>query len=95
MGVIQDVSLVSVLVLFSLYRFGRGEGWLLRDVVKRLRRRMGDDAADPRYIITEPRVGYRMAAAGTGQRANDGAEYQSRSLRSSLSDPWVVLPQPV
>ena len=39
-----------------------GEGWLLRDVVKRLRRRLGDDAADPRYIITEPRVGYRMAA---------------------------------
>ncbi len=39
-----------------------GEGWLLRNVVKRLRRKLGDDAADPRYIITEPRVGYRMAA---------------------------------
>ncbi len=39
-----------------------GEGWLVRDVVKRLRRKLGDDAADPRYIITEPRVGYRMAA---------------------------------
>ena len=38
------------------------ESWLLRDVIKRLRRKLGDDAADPRYIITEPRVGYRMAA---------------------------------
>ena len=39
-----------------------GEGWLLRNVVKNLRRKLGDDAADPRYIITEPRVGHRMAA---------------------------------
>ncbi len=38
-----------------------GEGWLLRNVVKKLRRKLGDDAADPRYIFTEPRVGYRMA----------------------------------
>ena len=39
-----------------------GEAWLVRNVVKRLRRKLGDDAADPRYIVTEPRVGYRMAA---------------------------------
>ena len=38
-----------------------GEGWLLRNVVKKLRRKLGDAAANPRYIITEPRVGYRMA----------------------------------
>ena len=37
------------------------EGWLVRDVVKRLRRKLGDDAAEPRHIFTEPRVGYRMA----------------------------------
>ena len=43
-----------------------GEGGLLRDVVKRLRRKLGDDAASPRYIITEPRVGYRLAAVETG-----------------------------
>ena len=42
-----------------------GEGWLVRDVVKKLRRKLGDAAADPRYIFTEPRVGYRMAAADT------------------------------
>ena len=49
-----------------------GEGWLLRNVVKRLRRKPGDDAANPRYIVTEPRVGYRMAggeAEGGDSRA--------------------------
>ena len=45
-----------------------GEGWLLRNVVKKLRRKLGDDAADPRYIFTEPRVGYRMASGETGER---------------------------
>ncbi len=39
-----------------------GEPWLVRDVVKRLRRKLGDDAQSPTYIFTEPRVGYRMAA---------------------------------
>ena len=38
-----------------------GEPWLVRDVVKRLRRKLGDDAHSPTYIFTEPRVGYRMA----------------------------------
>ncbi len=38
----------------------RGEPWLVRNVVKRLRRKIGDDAQDPAYIFTEPRVGYRM-----------------------------------
>ena len=38
-----------------------GEPWLVREVVKRLRRKLGDDADNPAYIFTEPRVGYRMA----------------------------------
>ena len=38
-----------------------GESWLVRDVVKRLRRKLGDDADNPDFIFTEPRVGYRMA----------------------------------
>ena len=42
-----------------------GEAWLVRNVVKRLRRKLGDDAQNPRYIITEPRVGYRMAMGET------------------------------
>ncbi len=48
-----------------------GEGWLLRDVVMRLRRKLGDTAASPRYILTEPRVGYRMAA---GEGDADGQQ---------------------
>ena len=44
-----------------------GEGWLLRDVVKRLRRKLGDSAANPRYVITEPRVGYRLAVGDNSQ----------------------------
>ena len=33
----------------------------LRTAVKTLRRKLGDDASNPTYIFTEPRVGYRMA----------------------------------
>ena len=39
-----------------------GEPWLVREVVKRIRSKLGDAAADPKYIFTEPRVGYRMPA---------------------------------
>ena len=35
----------------------------VRTVVKNLRRKLGDDADSPRYIITLPRVGYRMPKA--------------------------------
>ncbi len=37
-----------------------GEPGLVRNVVKRLSRKLGDDADHPDYIHTEPRVGYRM-----------------------------------
>ena len=36
---------------------------LVRTLVKRLRRTLGDDANDPRYIFTEPGVGYRIGKA--------------------------------
>ena len=42
-----------------------GEAWLVRNVVKRLRQKLGDDAQDPRFILTEPRVGYRMETGET------------------------------
>ncbi len=38
-----------------------GAAELVRAFVKKLRHKLGDDANDPRYIYTEPRVGYRMA----------------------------------
>ena len=34
--------------------------------MKRLRRKLGDSAETPKYIISEPRVGYRMEK-GEGQ----------------------------
>ena len=46
-----------------------GEPWLLRDVVTRPYRKLGDDARNPRYIVTEHRVGYCMAE---GERAPTG-----------------------
>ena len=45
-----------------------GEPWLAREVVKRLRRKLGDDANSPAYIFTEPRVGYRMAKGEEQER---------------------------
>ena len=33
---------------------------LLRSFIRNLRRKLGDDARNPRYIFTEPQVGYRM-----------------------------------
>ena len=33
----------------------------VRTVVKNLRRKLGEAPGGPRYIFTEPRVGYRMA----------------------------------
>ena len=44
---------------------GRGT---IRTAVKRLRRKLGDDASNPRYILSVPRVGYRM---GKGEGAED------------------------
>ena len=40
---------------------------LLRSFIKKLRRKLGDDADNPVYIFTEPRVGYRMPKARGGR----------------------------
>ena len=37
-----------------------GHSGPVRTSVKNLRRKLGDDAGNPTYILTEPRVGYRM-----------------------------------
>ena len=43
----------------------------VRAFVKKLRDKLGDDAENPTYIFTEPRVGYRM------QRPDDEPEISS------------------
>ena len=42
-----------------------GDARLVRAFVKKIRRKLGDDASSPAYILTEPRVGYRMAKASS------------------------------
>ena len=37
----------------------------VRDIIKRLRRKLGDDANNPAYILNEPRVGYWMEKGET------------------------------
>ena len=37
-----------------------GDVRVIRSLVRRLRRKLGDDASSPTYIFAEPRVGYRM-----------------------------------
>ena len=39
---------------------GGGDMRPMRTIVGKLRRKLGDDADNPRYVFTEPRVGYRM-----------------------------------
>ena len=53
---------------------GRGGGDLrpMRTIVRKLRRKLGDDAGNPTYIHTEPRVGYRMPK-GEQPGSNAGA----------------------
>ena len=55
-----------------------GESWLVRDVVKRLRRKLGDDAASPTYILTEPRVGYRMGRVRCRNGKRRSGQYLAR-----------------
>ncbi len=40
-----------------------GETELVRSFIRNLRRKLGDDARNPRFIHTEPQVGYRMPRA--------------------------------
>ena len=42
-----------------------GDPQVVRTHMRRLRRKLGDDAESPRYIFTEPRVGYRMPGLTT------------------------------
>ena len=42
---------------------------IVRTYVKELRQKLGDDAARPTYIFTEPGIGYRMPKSSQGQRS--------------------------
>ncbi|MDE2891366.1 MAG: response regulator [Chloroflexota bacterium] len=44
----------------------------MRTAINSIRRKLHDDAANPTYIFTEPRVGYRMAKPESRDDDNDG-----------------------
>ena len=44
----------------------------VRTAAKQLRRKLGDDANNPIYILNEPRVGYRMEKGETPKQADQG-----------------------
>ena len=61
-----SVNAGRVLTLDALLRQVRGgrdaaDSTVVRTLVKKLRRKLGDDAARPAYVLTERGVGYRMA----------------------------------
>ena len=39
----------------------------LRTQIRRLRRKLGDDGSNPKYIFADPHVGYRLARSSTGE----------------------------
>ena len=45
---------------------GSGDRQLLKQLVHRLRQKIEEDPAEPRYLQTESGAGYRLAGAGTG-----------------------------
>ena len=52
-------------LLDRVWGFGRsGNRGSVTTYVKRLRRKLGENADSPKYIFAEPRVGYRMAKGG-------------------------------
>ena len=44
----------------------------MRTIVSKLRRKLGDDADNPAYIFTEPRIGYRMPKRETKGQEETG-----------------------
>ena len=54
----------------------------VRNIVKRLRRKLGDDTDNPTYILTVPSVGYRMAE-GDAQEQEDAVTKLEEETRPS------------
>ncbi len=51
-----------------------GQRWLLREVVKRLRGKLSDDAGNPTYIFLQRGVGYRMGPVDDAEAASEPAK---------------------
>ena len=51
--------------------YAAGASYNTRYVVAQIRRKLGDDPARPRFLRTEPGVGYRLTAAPAGDEVDD------------------------
>ena len=65
---------------------GSGDSRRVRTAAKQLRRKLGDDANNPTYILNEPRVGYRMAK-GEAPEQTWAVDRQTDLTRSHSSPP--------
>jgi len=52
--------------------YAAGASYNTRYVVAQLRRKLGDDPARPRFLRTEPGIGYRLTAEPAGHEVHDG-----------------------
>ena len=59
----------------------------MRTIVSKLRRKLGDDADNPTYIFTEPRVGYRMPKGGGEGKGGHYSPVRVRLALTALNDP--------
>ena len=73
-----------------------GEPGLVRNVVKRPRGKLRDDADNPTYIATEPRVGYRMPRGeSSGSEEQDGrrrTHSRLSSIRVNVREEQITSP---
>ena len=49
-----------------------GDTELVRSFIRNLRRKLGDDARNPRYIFTENQVGYHMPRSQAPETISSG-----------------------
>ena len=55
-------------LLRRVWGFGNnGDLRPMRTIISSIRHKLGDDADNPKYVFTEPRIGYRMAKAGASK----------------------------
>ena len=59
----------------------------VRNIVRRLRRKLGDDPGNPSYIFAEPSVGYRMAEGAETREATPRSRPMQRPSSRRESEP--------
>jgi DNA-binding response OmpR family regulator len=60
----------------------RGDMDYLKTYISRLRKKLGDDSENPRYILTERAVGYRFARVAASPSAGPGGESGGRRTQT-------------